>query len=277
MRLEPSPFQPCWDDSKTSYADLCIIYTVIIGKVDQPCSLVNANLREFHPYLITDSNVVASKAKLLGWSIIIDMTNNADTILISRYYKMHPHVLFPLSRSTLYVDGNIEVNDLGSYSMRSNLRDTIVLSKHPYRVSSLDEVLAFAKAGTVPISTFVKSLFLAITFESSIKREDIQLCEMNVIYCSRPSYSCQSILYLWWLLFNISGSIRDQHVFPIAVFLSGRRENVCVDPVSNMRIIGRSGLYLNIINRHRGRFSNLYRKLTVIPFVVFVKLLRALK
>ena len=277
MALVPPLFQPRWNDSKTSFADLSIIYTVIIGEVDQPCSLVNANLREFHPYLITDSNVVASKATLLGWSTIIDITNNADAILISRYYKMHPHVLFPLSRSTLYVDGNIEVSDLYSYSMRRNLRDTIVLSKHPYRVSPLDEVLAFAKAGTVPITTFAKSLFLAITFESPIKREDIQLCEMNVIYCCMPSYSCQSILDLWWILFNISGSTRDQHVFPIAVLLSGRRENVCVDPVSNMRIIGKSGLYLNIINRHRGRYSNFYRKLTAIPFVIFLSLLRTLK
>ena len=202
------------------------VYSVVFGKYDEIseplCAPDNIDY-----YFVTDQDVDFSKSK---WkkkdisefeSLLKNMTNAEK----NRFFKMHPHLIFPDYEYTIYIDGNIEVisdltefvnkmSDIGFAAHAHNSRDCVydeaeaVLIAKKESKQALDEHVSYLTMNNMP--------------------HHYGLLECNVLV-RRNCDIVNHIFEEWWNEFN-KNCKRDQLSLPYVLF----KEGIAVSSVATL-------------------------------------------
>lgn len=192
------------------------IYTCIIGQYDcinEPGFIPN----NCDFYIVTDQKIGNDskwkKINIGNYSELITGLNNAE---INRFFKMHPDVLFPNYKYSIYLDGNIKpVSDLTEFV---NLIGSTGIAAHKHSIRSdvfeEAEVLRFLKRD-IPerIDRHIDYL------KSTEMPRNYGLIECNVIAREHNNLTCKKLMSEWWNEF-LNYSKRDQISFVHVLFMN---------------------------------------------------------
>ena len=188
----------------------CVIYTCIIGAYDD---LLQPAVTDPDFDFVCFVGKGEKTAERIGvWEIREFDCGLDNPRLVSRYPKMHPHVLLPGYETSVYVDGNIELLDGSIYeAARSKIASGVLYSgvPHPDRDSMYAEASACRKAHH--INHFEKlRIWLWLWLHGVPYRSG--LMENNLIFRRHLNPAVVRLDELWWSkLFSVS--FRDQLSF----------------------------------------------------------------
>lgn len=135
----------------------------------------------------------------------------------NRYLKMHPHLLFPEYRYSIYVDGNVQivtdlteyVNQLNEYGLATHI--------HNNRSCVYDELEAVLKSGKETKANVDKHKEYLI--ETGMPH-NYGLLQCSVIVREHHNPQCISIMEDWWEEYLVY-SKRDQVSLPHILYMHG--------------------------------------------------------
>ena len=216
----------CTEEPDYFLEEKIAIYTCIIGAYDKIAEpLFCPDNCDF--YIVTDQDVPSTSIwKKVEVDRQLDELKKLSNVEINRYFKMHPHILFPEYRYSIYLDGNIQpISDLTEFV---NLigKSGIAAHRHSFRncVYKEAEVLSYLKKDDPKrIREHVNYL------RNSKMPENYGLIECNVIAREHHNSVCKAIMKSWWEEF-IKHSKRDQISFAHALYVNG----VSVDDVATL-------------------------------------------
>ena len=201
--------------------DRIAIYTVIFGSYDilyDPVFLPdNCDF-----YIITDQSVpTSSKWKKLDINLKNSNIANFSSIEKNRYYKMHPHLLFPEYKYSLYLDGNINVISDPTEFLSKISKHGIAVHNHFRRKCVYDEIESCKKNEKTDSKILLKhQKFLE---ENGMPR-DYGMLELPIILRKHHNSKCIEIMEDWWNEYSLY-SKRDQISFPHVLFKKKIRTN----------------------------------------------------
>lgn len=199
------------------------VYTSVFGKYDcvQEPVFKPDNVDYF---IVTDQKIpehsVWKKVSLKD-GVCDELTTNAEK---SRYFKMHPEVLFGDYKYSVYVDGNIKIiSDITPYTKL--LGDTgIGLHAHSQRKCSYKELEAIQLAYKAKKED-------ADSYAGFLKKnkfpKDYGLMECGIIVREHNNSVCKKVMDEWWLQFKEKIK-RDQVSLPYVLYRNG----ISVDQVA---------------------------------------------
>lgn len=195
-----------------------VVYTCIIGDYDKILDpITRPDNCDF--YLVTDKkrNVDTSIWK----EIIVDKDkynlSKMSNTEINRYFKMHPDVLFPMYKYSIYIDGNIKViTDLTEYINRIPVCG-LALHAHGKRNCVFKEANTIIALGKEKKASIIHHL--AILKKMGFP-ERYGLIECNIIAREHHNKICKSLMQMWWSDF-LNFSKRDQMSLPSVLFRHG--------------------------------------------------------
>lgn len=137
---------------------------------------------------------------------------------LSRYAKMHPHLLFPHHQSSVYVDGNIAVvsdpRPLVADALRSH---DLALYEHPLRDCAYEEARECARIGHDWSFNLWRQM-------RRYRRQGFParagLLEGGIIIRNHRSESVRQLMEAWWRAFK-GGVRRDQLSLPFLAWQMG--------------------------------------------------------
>lgn len=190
------------------------VYTVVFGNYDsipEPfCKPDNVDY-----YMITDQKVDLSSSawKILDISGFNEIFKGMTNVQKNRYLKMHPQVIFPNYKYSIYIDGNIQVvSDVTEYIYRIGAHD---VSMHLH--SSRSCVYEEAKAVIYAKKESKQAIDEHIThLRKEGFPEHYGMLECNII-ARRHTKKMEDLMEDWWTEF-CSHSKRDQLSFPYVLF-----------------------------------------------------------
>lgn len=184
-----------------------VVYTCITGNYDtlKDPFIINKNI----DYIAFSDDLQLSQNT--KWKIynIPDNIKNMDNILINRYIKMHPHILFPNYDYSIYLDGNVEIiSDLSNLiSATYNMKSGIAMHRHQLRDCIYDEV----KACKILKKGNYKKMDKQITkYKIEGFPKKFGMLEATVIVSNLKNINTAKIMEKWWKEFKNSESMRDQ-------------------------------------------------------------------
>jgi len=186
------------NEQETEYADeeffsdkKIAVYTSIFGNYEQ---IIEPEIKPDNVdyYIITDCSV---KPNSRWKKIDFDFPSGLNASQKNRYVKMHPHLLFPEYRYSIYVDGSAyilsdltplihRINKYGfamhMHSARNDLYDEMLVAKYTKRISShcYNDYLEFLKNENMP--------------------RHFGLVECGIIARDHENLLCKKIMEEWW-------------------------------------------------------------------------------
>lgn len=204
-------------DEKSNYFsdEEFIVYTSIFGRYDslEEPLFVPDNCKF---YIITDQDIpndsiwekITVEDKIPNFDKMNDIQKN-------RFCKMHPHILFPNTRYTIYIDGNVcPVTDLTEFINRCT-EYGMALHLHQNRqcvYKEIDVCQIGGKASKEALKEFKGFL------EENHFPHNYGLLECNVIVRDNNNLVCRNIMEEWWQLFEQMNAKRDQLSFVYVLF-----------------------------------------------------------
>ncbi|MCR5249106.1 MAG: DUF616 domain-containing protein [Lachnospiraceae bacterium] len=191
------------------------VYTALFGDYDdlyQP-AFIDPQLDY---YIISDKKPESSGGFV--WINAKDLLSDSisSPILRNRYFKMHPHKIFPQYDHSIYIDSNIEIlRDIRSYI--PDAESGISVFQHHGRDCIFYEALQIVD---------LKRVFWKEVYEQMKRYLDegmplhYGLGEMNVIGRRHNDPTCMKIMEQWWEEFN-RGALRDQFSFMYVLWKNG--------------------------------------------------------
>lgn len=187
-----------------------VIYTCITGNYDElnNHSYINSN---WDYVCFTDDLSIKNKKHLI-WKIKPLIFSKTDNVRINRWHKIHPHVLFPKYKRSIYMDANINIlnnkffNDINTAIKKSS---KISMGIHPTRNCIYDEMKACLKYGKDDSLIMKKQMDL---IKKSGFPKDYGLFENNIIYREHNDKDIIKIMNDWWW-WVLNYSRRDQLSF----------------------------------------------------------------
>ena len=158
-------------------------------------------------YLLTDRSVSENSTwKWLDPSACIPGEYRKNPVLANRWCKMHPHVLFPQYRYSVYIDSNTLIvsdftaliNRMGDYP--------VSMFQHKNRDCVYDEIEACLIKKKAARKKLIKHRDL---LKAHGVPHQYGLAEATVIARRHMEQACISMMQDWWQAF-LSGSGRDQ-------------------------------------------------------------------
>jgi hypothetical protein len=193
-------------------ADL-LVYTCITGGYDdlQPLAGTEAGVR----YVCVTDRPLASAG---GWEVM-PLPGHFDTpVLANRFVKMHPHVLFPEHRRSVYVDGNIApkpgVKALAETTLESH---DFALYSHPFRDCIYAEAVECARIGHDWVWSFARQ---AHRYRRAGLPKGSGLYECNILLRNHLAPKVVALMETWWNEFR-DGVRRDQVSLPYLLWKQG--------------------------------------------------------
>ncbi|MBN1531192.1 MAG: DUF616 domain-containing protein [Spirochaetes bacterium] len=181
--------------------DRIIVYTCIIDDYDtlnEPyCAPENVDYVCF-----TDNRRVRSRK----WRVVVD-DGIGDSVVGNRYYKMHPHLLFPDYQCSVYVDGNIRIiGDMNDIVDKYLHRCSLAVPRHFQRTSVSEEYRVCR--GVFPEQSEVIERQMREYGEEGFP-DDLGLSENNILVRRHNDPRCMTVMKEWWDQFS-RFSKRDQ-------------------------------------------------------------------
>ena len=191
--------------------DKCVIYTCIVGGYD-PLRQPAATDPDFDFVCFVGKG--EKTADRIGvWQIRELDCGISDPALLSRYPKMHPHLLLPGYGASLWIDGNIEILDGSIYDvLRAKLSSGVKYSgvRHPSRDCVYSEAWMCRKMGYLGWWKWLRvCLFLLLHGQ----RRRSGLIENNLIFRRHRDPQIVRLDELWWSMLSRLAR-RDQLSFP---------------------------------------------------------------
>lgn len=172
------------------------IYTCIIGGYDE--LLQPGVVDPDFDYICFVGNGEKKAERIGVWQIReLDLAID-DPALLSRYPKMHPHILLEDYDASLWIDGNIEIVDGSIYkALRTKLAAGVKYSgvAHPSRDCVYDEAYMCRNMGY--ISNFKTLRVWAFYLLHGISRHS-GLMENNIIFRRHNDPDIVALDSLWW-------------------------------------------------------------------------------
>jgi hypothetical protein len=193
-----------------------VVYTCITGGYD---SLMPP--RKIEPEVdyvcFTDQTSIISAP---GWEIRPIPPELGGYALANRFAKMHPHILFPEYKLSIYVDGNIEiVGSLHALAELTLANNNIALYEHPFRNCIYLEADVCTAIGY--------DWYWRIRNQMSVyKRNGFPACfglyECSVIMRRHSDNGVIELMEDWWNAYQ-NGIKRDQVSLPYLAWRQGVR------------------------------------------------------
>lgn len=183
-------------------------------------------------YAVTDFQIpLSSKWKRIDISSVeipkSDRTKiGSSPVLMNRYFKMKPHVLFPKYKFSIYVDGNIRIcTDMTEYINRLSSTG-IGTFKHAQRQCIYEEAEACVAMGKETRENIDKHI--AHLRESGMPK-DYGMAQCSIIARQHNLDSCKILMDEWWDEF-VYFAKRDQLSFPLVMF----RNNIAMEMITTL-------------------------------------------
>lgn len=208
-----------------SHNKLSVVYTCITDGYDElhDHSFIN---QEWDYVCFTDNPSIGAE-NCLSWEIRPLIFSDLDGVRNQRWHKLHPHVLFPDHKESLWVDANINVltadlfADVDSAKRRSR---KISIPVHPIRKCIFDELEACISLGKDARETMEKQIEL-------IKQDGFPansgLFETNILFREHHDKIVIGVMDDWWWWIE-HFSRRDQLSLTYVLWKNG----VTVEPLS---------------------------------------------
>lgn len=205
------------DNAAGCISDKIAVYTGIFGNYDEICR-PQACPDNIDYYFISDEQPVDIRPFqwIDGKKVIPDSI--IDPIKRNRYIKMHPHILFPEYKYSIYIDGNIAVTADISGFIHHN-KSGISTFMLPWRECVYYEALAVVNARRVVAGDVYRQMKRYL--EEGMPMH-YGLPEMPVIAMEHSRYQCIKVMEDWWREFE-SGAQRDQLSFMYAMWKNGMK------------------------------------------------------
>lgn len=214
-------------DTSYRFPDRIAVYTCIIGAYDAVYEPV-VSPENIDYYIVTDMDVPNGSR----WQKIdagqfrqIEGLTPAEK---NRYFKMHPHLLFPGYSYSIYIDGNIKI--ISDFSEHMNRMSPLGFStfKHHRRRSVYEEIEACIeqrKASEQELLSYQKKL-RSVGFP-----ENYGLAVCNLIVREHHKPLCIKIMEEWW-----NEYFKEVHRDQVALPLVLKNNNIKMDEVTVLGI-----------------------------------------
>lgn len=200
-----------------------VIYTCITGNYD----------RIYDPLLIEDNieyvlftnnrNIKSNIWKIVMISDEISKRCMNNNMLINRYIKMHPHLLFNDYDYSIYIDGNIQIiSTISDFVSCINKNSGIAIHRHcAFDCIYLEQknCLAEKKGNKKNLKKQIKM------YKSKGFPKKFGLFECNILVCDLKSEDAKLIFNEWWNDFILFSSYRDQISLPYVLWKNGYSSN----------------------------------------------------
>lgn len=198
--------------NENNKAKKVVIYTCIIGNYDEIKDPVYVD-DNCDYILITDNpNLRSDKWKIELVPLEISEKYKNNSTLISRYYKLNPHLIFEKYNYSIYVDGSIKVvSNIAAYINNINEEVGIATFIHRDRSCIYDEakICKILKKGNL---TNLKKQIRK--YQEEEFPEQYGMLECGIIVTNLNNKIGLNLLNDWWSDFTEKGSLRDQLSFP---------------------------------------------------------------
>ena len=194
-----------------------VVYTCITGDYDNIQEPLYTH-SSIDYVLFTDNTNIKSSVWEIRY-IPDDIMKLGNNVLINRYFKFNPSMLFSGYNYSLYIDGNIRViSDIRNMINRMNSKTGLAMHRHNSRncIYKEAEVCKIEKKGNYKIITDQLEKYKKEGFP-----ENFGLYEANIILSDLNSTSAERILTNWWREFTATSSFRDQIALPYVVWKCG--------------------------------------------------------
>lgn len=180
------------------------VYTAITGDFDGLKENQNTNNADFFAYLEQPHQSSTWNTRLIDFK---GKTNN----LTAKYYKLHPHKLFPDYEYSLWIDGSVELvadaRDLVKLYLKNS---SWAVHKHASRTCIIDEAFACVEMGKADPDVLSKQVARYIVGEKYPRNNG--LAENTVILRRHNDPDVIKVNEDWWKECN-EWSHRDQISF----------------------------------------------------------------
>ena len=191
-----------------------VIYSCITGGYDDvPVHKYVAP--DWDYVLFTDNKELIAKGRCAHWIIRPLVFNKLTNVKNNRWHKINTHKLFPEYDVSIYLDGNIIVNNSGLFKVVEKLiADNVLIGvpNHPHRKCIYDEAKVIKKR-KIDLPKIVNAEIKVLKADKYPKKNG--LSENNILF--RQHNKIQNTLDLWWNMVE-TYSKRDQLSFCYALW-----------------------------------------------------------
>lgn len=178
-----------------------VIYTALFGKYDE---VHNMAVKEGWDYFLFTDLPDTSLPKNTCWNIV--KVSELDKVkisksphLINRWYKFHPHLLFPEYEYSIYLDANIQILKFDQIELEItrllNNSNIISIPCHPERECIYEELLVVNKINKDSLYNLSKTLSYLISHDYPV---DNGLYENNFIWRKHNDIRIVKLMDSWW-------------------------------------------------------------------------------
>jgi hypothetical protein len=190
-----------------------VLYTVVTAKYDRLRPIARPTDGVKYVCFSDDGHEAPD-----GWTAARSPHPEFDAVSRSRWAKFHPHLLFPDSDASIYVDGNFEViGDISVLAERALRAGPIAFYEHPFRTSQREEAKECARAGLEWLWRIRRQLRRqrAEGFE-----DGAGLLEGGIIVRAHHHPAVIRVMNRWWSEWQI-GAKRDQLALMYSLWKEG--------------------------------------------------------
>lgn len=213
-KINPYEFQEVQMQSNYFSTERIAIYTCIFGnydKINEP--LVMPNNCDY--FVITDEEKsIETNWKFKNVDLVEYGLQKESNIAKNRFFKMHPHLLFPEYKYSIYVDGNIKImTDLTEFIQ--NVNSTGIQMHNHYRQDCIyKEIRKCHKMKKDSKENLDKHLNHLI---NNNMPKNYGMLEAPIIVRKHNNSLCIKIMEDWWQEF-VQYSKRDQISLPYVLY-----------------------------------------------------------
>ena len=212
--------QNCNGDSEYEDANLKLaVYTCVFGNYDRIKNpLFMSDYCDY--YIVTDQEL----PEMCKWKKLVPYNTPEGfeewhPAMKNRYYKMHPHELFPEYEFSLYIDGNVRpMADVYPFVIKMQKENKVIaIHKHPIFSCLYDSGEHLKKIDLVDSNLMEKQLSKYLE-EGFPKKYGFFEC--NVILRKHNEHIVKEIMNTWWNEYCY-GVKRDQQSFTYSLWKNG--------------------------------------------------------
>lgn len=185
-----------------------VVYTAIIGG-DYDDLLQPEIVEENVDYICYVKKGSQNQRRIGAWEIREIDYENADNTRVARYAKMHPHLLFPNHKYSLWIDGNIQIVDKEVYAIiDGKIENGVLISSlaHPHVTCCYDDaMICIAAKKDKAWRILLQMCYLKLLGFP----KNYGMYETNVFYRNHQSIAVVNFNNQWWNLLS-HFSRRDQ-------------------------------------------------------------------
>lgn len=194
------------------------VYTVVFGAYDNLKSpMFFANNCDY--YVLTDQPISNNQIGYRKYDLskFVVLTDGMSTLEKARFYKTHPHLLFPEYEYSVFVDGNVQIVGDITFEVKKLGGSFIAIHDQPGRDCVYDEaiaIIALGKADKTDVLNQVNKYF-----KDGFPKH-FGMFQTNVVIRRHNQQKCITVMEQWWNEIN-KHTKRDQLSLTYSLWKNG--------------------------------------------------------